>query len=293
MLFSNFAVLSSVALSLVSALPLEISKRGGSTCSFPTDAGLIAVTPDSSNAGWAMSHDQSCTPGSYCPYACPPGQVMAQWDPSATSYTYPQSQNGGLFCNKDGTVSKPFANKPYCVDGKKTVQVKNNAEKKVAFCQTVLPGNEAMLIPTSVDSGSNQTIAVPSPNYWAGTSAHYYINAPGVSAKDGCIWGSKAKPVGNWAPYVAGANTDKDGNTYVKLGWNPIYVNDFDGVKPSFGVRVTCANDGDCSGLDCEIDPSKTPFNQVSGSSNSPSGGAFCVVTVKNLASANIEVFDI
>lgn len=64
-------------------------KRG--TCAFPTDAGLVAVTPSSTNGGWAMSPDQACTPGSYCPYACPPGQVMAQWNPKAISYTYPLS----------------------------------------------------------------------------------------------------------------------------------------------------------------------------------------------------------
>lgn len=69
---------------------VEIEKRGGQ-CKFPTDAGLVAVTPGEQNAGWAMSPDQPCKPGNYCPYACPPGQMMAQWDPSATSYTYPQS----------------------------------------------------------------------------------------------------------------------------------------------------------------------------------------------------------
>lgn len=67
----------------------ELKKRG--TCNFPSNAGLVAVTPGSSNAGWAMSPDQPCTVGSYCPFACPPGQVMAQWNPQATSYTYPQS----------------------------------------------------------------------------------------------------------------------------------------------------------------------------------------------------------
>lgn len=67
----------------------ELVKRG--TCAFPTDAGLVAVTPGSANAGWAMSPDQSCQPGSYCPYACPSGQVSMQWDPTATSYTYPAS----------------------------------------------------------------------------------------------------------------------------------------------------------------------------------------------------------
>ena len=66
-----------------------LEKRG--SCEFPTNAGLVAVTPGSSNAGWAMSPDQPCTPGNYCPYACPSGQVMAQWNPLATSYTYPLS----------------------------------------------------------------------------------------------------------------------------------------------------------------------------------------------------------
>ena len=62
----------------------KLRKRG--QCEFPTDAGLVAVTPHMENAGWAMSPDQPCKPGDYCPIACPPGQMMAQWDPSATSY---------------------------------------------------------------------------------------------------------------------------------------------------------------------------------------------------------------
>lgn len=69
---------------------LELVKRGGQ-CAFPYDAGLVPVTPGSANAGWAMSPDQPCEPGNYCPYACPPGQVSMQWDPKATSYSYPQS----------------------------------------------------------------------------------------------------------------------------------------------------------------------------------------------------------
>ena len=66
-----------------------LEKRG--SCQFPSNSGLVAVTPGSSNAGWAMSPDQPCTPGNYCPFACPPGQVMAQWNPKATSYVYPLS----------------------------------------------------------------------------------------------------------------------------------------------------------------------------------------------------------
>lgn len=64
----------------------------GATCSFPSDLGLVAVTPSSGNGGWAMSPDQSCSAGSYCPYACPAGQVSMQWDPSVTSYSYPGCQ---------------------------------------------------------------------------------------------------------------------------------------------------------------------------------------------------------
>jgi hypothetical protein len=67
-----------------------LQKKSGQ-CQFPTDAGLVAVTPNEENAGWAMSPNQPCEPGNYCPYACPPGQVSMQWDPSATSYTYPLS----------------------------------------------------------------------------------------------------------------------------------------------------------------------------------------------------------
>jgi hypothetical protein len=60
-------------------------------CSFPSTAGLVAVTPGSENGGWAMSPDQPCTAGKFCPYACPPGQLMGQWDADATTYSYPAS----------------------------------------------------------------------------------------------------------------------------------------------------------------------------------------------------------
>ena len=81
----------------------DLEKRGGQ-CVFPTDAGLVAVTPGDSNAGWAMSPNQQCTPGTYCPYACPPGEVSMQWDPSATSYTYPESMVNNLLYLASGMV---------------------------------------------------------------------------------------------------------------------------------------------------------------------------------------------
>ncbi|KAK7686796.1 hypothetical protein QCA50_009868 [Cerrena zonata] len=293
MLFTNFLVYATIAVT-ASAAPFNstLGKRDGNTCQFPKGKGLIAITSDKDNGGWAMSPDQKCTSGNYCPYACPSGKLMAQWDTKATSYKYPESQNGGLKCNSDGTVSKPFSDKDYCVDGEGTVKAKNSAKDQVAFCQTVLPGNEDMLIPTKVGGGSLEDLAVPGPDYYAGTAAHYYVNPPGVSTDDACSWGSKDKSQGNWSPYVAGANMDDNGQTFVKIGWNPKYVEDFDNKKPDFGIRVTCDDEGDCNGLDCEIDPSSTGFNGVKGSdSGKQQGASYCIVTAKNKASAKIEVF--
>ena len=58
-------------------------------CAFPNDPSMVAVTPGSANAGWAMSPDQPCTRGGWCPYACKAPGVSKQWDPAATSYVYP------------------------------------------------------------------------------------------------------------------------------------------------------------------------------------------------------------
>ncbi|KAL4984824.1 hypothetical protein BDW68DRAFT_166258 [Aspergillus falconensis] len=271
----------------------DVHAKRGSSCTFPTDAGLVAVTPSEMNAGWAMSPDQSCEPGNYCPYACPPGQVSMQWDPDATSYSYPMSMNGGLYCNEDGEIEKPFPDKPYCKDGTGAVEAVNKCSDVVSFCQTVLPGNEAMLIPTLVEKVS--TLAVPDLSYWCETAAHFYINPPGKDPETACVWGTSSNPWGNWAAYVAGANTDGDGNTFVKIGWNPIYLEDatpFRSTRPQFGVEIECDGDG-CNGLPCKIDPAENDVNEVTGSSSDGAGGAnFCVVTVPKGEKARLVVFD-
>ena len=65
--------------------------RRNVVCPFPTDDdNLVPITPNDENGGWAMSQDQPCKPDSYCPFACKPGMVMNQWDPTST-YTYPLS----------------------------------------------------------------------------------------------------------------------------------------------------------------------------------------------------------
>ncbi len=78
-------------------------------------------------------------------------------------------QNGGLYCDKDGEIRKPFPEKPYCQDAKAGVGAISKASGPVSFCQTVLPGNEAMLIPTEVEDWTE--LAVPGTDYWCGTAA--------------------------------------------------------------------------------------------------------------------------
>jgi len=142
----------------------ELAKRG--VCSLPNDPTLVHV-PGAMNGGFAMAPDVSCSSGKYCPIACPPGMLMAQWKPG-TSYSYPQSMDGGLYCD-GGVATKPFPNKPYCVEGTGTVSAVNKCGQVVSFCQTVLPGDEGMYIKTDVMG--TETLAVPDPSYWARTSA--------------------------------------------------------------------------------------------------------------------------
>src|SRR5437667_9801146 len=55
---------------------IESPVKRQNPCQFPTDVGLVPVTPGAQNAGWAMSPDQPCKPNNYCPYACPPGRGL-------------------------------------------------------------------------------------------------------------------------------------------------------------------------------------------------------------------------
>ncbi|KAI2635015.1 hypothetical protein GGS21DRAFT_88604 [Xylaria nigripes] len=226
----------------------QLQARSGAKCQFPSNKGLVAVTPDAKNGGWALAPDQECVDGTWCPIACPSGQLMAQWKPG-THYAFPESTYGGVYCDA-GEIKIPFEDEPWCVDGTGTVGAVNNAGAVVSFCQTVLPGYEDMLIPTNVEGTT--TLAVPNPSYWDSAAAHFYINPPGVGSDEGCHWGDASRPTGNWAPYVAGANTDSSGNTFVKLGINPVWQGSaLYSDKPTFGLRIEC--DGNCNGLPCEI----------------------------------------
>jgi hypothetical protein len=148
-----------------------------------------------------------------------------------------------------------------------------------------------MLIPTEVTSTA--TLANPGTDYWCGTAAHYYINPPGIGADEACVWGTNQQDVGNWSPYVAGANTDSNGNTFIKLGWNPIYLEPatpFRNTMPNWGVEIDCPNGG-CNGLPCSISPKTNWVNQMQGSAtDGAGGGAFCVVTVEKGSQANFVI---
>ncbi|GMF00709.1 unnamed protein product [Ambrosiozyma monospora] len=240
--------------------------------------------------------DQECEDGKWCQYACPPGQLMAQWNPKVTTYSYPGSQDGGVYCNGGELELKVKDHKGYCYDGTGTAKVNNKASSNVAFCQTVLPGNEAMLIPTDVDGGSTETLAVPGTDYWAKTAAHYYINPPGVSVEEGCVWGSTSNPYGNWSPYVAGFNQDDSGSTFAKIGWNPIYFEDsspFKNKKPSFGLRLKCEDEGSCNGDECEINPKKVGLNKCSTQNLKSDGAAWCSITATGNSKVIVEVFEV
>ncbi|QPG75440.1 hypothetical protein FOA43_002795 [Brettanomyces nanus] len=285
------------AFALVEAAPvskqhLHHAHKRDNTCAFPNDDGMVKL---GQNGGWAQDGD--CKAGDYCQYACKPGYLMGQWNPQVTSYTYPGSTEGGLFCNDNGELEKPITDNDYCYEGKGTGSVSNLASQDVAFCQTVLPGNEAMLIPTEVSASGSEELAVPGTDYWASTAAHYYINAPGVSTEDGCQWGSTANPIGNWAPYVAGMNMDDSGNTFAKIGWNPVYFEDsspFKNEKPNFGIRLKCNDPSKCNGNTCEINPSTYGLNAVSVSQQADSdGAAWCMVTATDSSAITIEVFDL
>ena len=115
----------------------------------------------------------------------------------------------------------------------------------------------------------------------------YYINPPGVGSDKGCVWGDESEPIGNWAPYVAGANAMADGSTFVKLGLNPIWEESaLSSTKPDFGLEIECP-DSDCNGLPCKVSGDGVESdNKASGAG----GSDFCVVTVPKGAKANIVV---
>jgi len=151
-----------------------------------------------------------------------------------------------------------------------------------------------MLIPNLVPADGTLTLAVPGPSYWCGTSAEYYINPPGYTTEQACVWGDNTQPIGNWAPFVAGANQVASGETFVTAGINPIYCCDasssYHTTDPGFAIRIDCPS-GNCNGMPCECNPATMGVNKCSGGSVGAGGAEFCVVTVPAGETANLVIF--
>ncbi|KAJ1958324.1 hypothetical protein GGI12_004765 [Dipsacomyces acuminosporus] len=206
---------------------------------------IVPITPQSENGGWAMSPNQQCKPGGWCPYACESGFYASQWDPDAKLYNGKGSMNGGLRVKEDGTLVKPFPDKPFCSPGMFNAEIENKLSQQVSACQTVYPGNEAMIIPTVAQPGGTAPLNVLPNTYWLGTSSQFYVNLAGSDASK-CIWGDDTNPVGNWAPYIFGAGQGKDGNTYVSVQFNPLYIEKGFKVSAAYNVKIECTQ-GNCN----------------------------------------------
>lgn len=64
-----------------------------STCSLPDHPDLVRIAGQDNN-GFAMSPDEPCEDGKWCPIACKSGKLMAQWKPN-TKQVYPESMVRG------------------------------------------------------------------------------------------------------------------------------------------------------------------------------------------------------
>ncbi|OMH82352.1 hypothetical protein AX774_g4158 [Zancudomyces culisetae] len=260
------------------------TKSTGKTCTFPWSASnndnVQVISPSGMNAGWAMSPDQSCQRGSWCPYACKPGYYSAQWDPEAKDPIGPGNMHGGLYCDKDGQLKKPYSNKPFCVLGMGNVVIYNSLKKSVSACQTTYPGNEAMIIPTVAKPGQSIGLNIVPNTYWLGTSSQFYVNLEGSDEKQ-CIWGNEDKPVGNWGPYIFGGGQAKDGNTYISVTYNPLYIESGFNTKDAYNVQIKCTK-GKCNF------PSSKVCKCENGACSMPNG---CTVTLMPGAMAQFYLY--
>lgn len=211
--------------------PSQVFQDGVYDCStFPTFEGLVAVDW-LGYGGWSgiqgvsspYANSKVCTDGTYCSYLCQPGMSKTQW-PSEQPAS--GQSLGGLQC-KGGKLYRTNTNTNYlCEWGVDKAIVENTLGSEVAICRTDYPGTEEMNIATIVGAGSTSPITVVdlgSYYVWQGkpTSAQYYVNQPGVSKSDGCIWSSQSAGQGNWAPMNFGAGYT-NGIAYLSLIPNPL-----------------------------------------------------------------------
>ncbi|KAI1760968.1 SUN-domain-containing protein [Hypoxylon sp. FL1150] len=207
---------------------------------FPSDYGAVAVdslglggwtglqfTPDYNIGDLAISYIETGVKGmslqkGFYSYACPDGYVKSQW-PTAQGSS--KQSVGGLLCNSDGYLELTRTTvKTLCEAGVGGVTVKNDMVKNVAICRTDYPGTESMVIPVDSQPGTTVDLAnIASTDYYhwgsLSTTLQYYVNQPGISVEDGCVWDCTTDhdECGNWAPTILGVGKSSDGNTYISL----------------------------------------------------------------------------
>jgi hypothetical protein len=148
-----------------------------------------------------------CAEGNYCSYACPAGYQKAHW-PSVQGST--GQSVGGLLCKNGKLYKTNSQHSSLCITGTSevTVLIRNEMSSNAAVCRTDYPGTESETVPVTAFAGGVANLTCPDATYyeWSGktTSAQYYVNPAGVSAEDGCQWGSSANPWGNYAPLNLG-----------------------------------------------------------------------------------------
>ena len=211
----------------------------------PNFGGDLTVDGSISYIETAIS-GSSCTPNSFCSYACPPGYQKSQW---------PLSQGnagqsiGGLYCNSNGKLElSRTAVSQICTKGAGGVQVSSSLSKNVAICRTDYPGTEGETIPLNVTPGGTFPLTnVNSADYYtwegASTTAQYYINPQGASVADACCWGSAGSNMGNWAPVNCGVGQGADGITFISLF--PNAPTNPDGTL-DYNIKITGDVNGDC-----------------------------------------------
>ncbi|CAK7566260.1 MAG: Sperm-associated antigen 4 protein [Sporothrix epigloea] len=207
---------------------------------FPSDYGAIPVdwvgldgwasiqstgswTPGVSISNIVEPISGGCVPGSFCSYACAPGQTKTQWP--VTSQGSTGQSIGGLWCNNDGflELTNPSFN-TLCMNGLGGITVENQLSEVACVCGTNYPGNEMMNVPLVTQPGSSNTLTnlnAKTAYQWEGkyTSGQFYVNNAGVTVDQACLWNSPNFPssAGNWAPVNIGAGTDINGITYLSI----------------------------------------------------------------------------
>ncbi|KAL1890250.1 Sperm-associated antigen 4 protein [Sporothrix stenoceras] len=207
---------------------------------FPSDYGAIAVdwvgldgwasiqTTGSWTPGVLISDivepvSGGCVSGSFCSYACAPGQTKTQWPTTSQGAT--GQSIGGLWCNSDGYLELTNDNfNTLCMDGLGGISVENQLSDVACVCGTNYPGNEMMNVPLVTSPGGSYTLTnlnAKTAYQWQGkyTSGQFYVNNAGVDVEQACIWTSSEYPesAGNWAPVNIGAGTDINGVTYLSI----------------------------------------------------------------------------